>query len=588
LKPTSKRPDPAFDAALALHRAGKLEQAAQAYRRILKLRPGHSGALNNLGIACRKLGLFDEARLCLERASVNDPQALSNLASLENNLGRFREAAVAAQRATELMPTLAAAHDNLGFALFRLNAIGQAHQALSQAVALDPRSANAWNNFGQVLQRQSRLGDAAQAYRKALELDSSYDLAASNLLFCMHFDDVWTPEQIFEAHVQLGTRFERSVAGQGVKYLRMAVPHGQRPRVAFISADLCNHPVSMFLRPLIAHWPHHKMELGFYSSVKRPDESTSWFEERADFWCDILSMTDEKAAQRIAQDGVDVLIDLSGHTGDSRIKVLAYRPAARQMGWLGYFDTTGMQSVQYLLADAVCVTPQMEHLFTEKVLRMPDDFACFEPPAQAPAVSALPALSNGFVTFGSQNQLAKVTNAVLDLWAQVLAQEPTSRLLFQAQAFNDDAVLQRYRAQFVERGVDLSRIDFLPGASRMQILQNYGRVDIALDPFPCAGGTTTCESLWMGVPVVTLLGDRFGGRHSASHLSAVGLQGMVAQGARQYLEIVRTLCADMQALSQLRSGLRDQMLRSALCDGPRFAYNFEKIISSIIASQAGT
>lgn len=582
MKPVSKRPDPAFDAALSLHRAGKLEQAAQAYRRILKLRPGHGGALNNLGIACRKLGLFDEARKCLERASLHDPQALSNLASLENNLGRFKEAALAAQRATELMPGLAAAHDNLGFALFRLNAIGQAYEALAKAVALDPHSANAWNNLGQVLQRQSRLVEAAKAYQKALDLDASFFLAASNLLFCMHFDDTRTPEQIFEAHVQLGSRFEKSTAGHAPRYVRDAVPQGARPRIAFLSADLCNHPVSMFLRPLIAHWPHERIELGFYASVKRPDEGTRWFEERADFWCDVLPMSDEKVADRIAQDGVDLLIDLSGHTGESRIKVLAYRAAALQMSWLGYFDTTGMQSVQYLLADAVCVPPQMEHLFTEKVLRMPDDFACFEPPSDAPHVSDLPALSNGFMTFGSQNQLAKVTDAVLDLWAQVLCLVPTSRLLFQAQAFNDEAVLQRYKRKFAERGIDLERIDFISGTSRAKILKNYCKVDIALDPFPCAGGTTTCESLWMGVPVVTLLGERFGGRHSASHLSTAGLKHLIALDSEQYLAIVQSLCADLPALARLRAGLRDQMKASPLCDGPRFARNFEELISGII------
>jgi len=577
-----KKQDPVFDAALALHRAGKLEQAAQAYRRILKLRPGHGQALNNLGTICHKLGLFDESRRHLERAVTSEPQAWSNLSSLEIRLGRNLEAATAAQRAIDLLPGLAAAYDNLGLALFRLDAISQAEQATRKALALDPNSANAWNNLGQVLQRQSRLTDAVQAYQQAINLNPGYEQAYSNMLFCMHFDGAWTSQQIFEAHRRWGQHYEASVASPAPKYRRSKVPVGSRPRIAFLTTDLFDHPVTMFLRSLIANWPHSRMELGFYASVKRADEVTQWFKDRSDFWCDALPLSDEQLATRIAQDEIDLLIELSGHTGESRLKVLVHRPAPVQMSWLGYFDTTGLQCVQYILTDGICVTPQMEHLFTESVLRMPDDFVCFDPPAYSPDPGPLPALTNGFITFGSQNQLAKVTDEVISLWSQLLLHLPRSRLLFQAKAFNDSETLHRFQDKFSGRGVDLSRVDFLLGTSRQQILQNYLKVDIALDPFPCAGGTTTCESLWMGVPVVTLQGDRFGGRHSASHLSAVGLERFIAQDVPEYLKIVSQLSLDLPSLAQIRSTLRGQMRASALCDGPRFTRNFEALIGSII------
>lgn len=581
-----KKQDPVFDAALALHRAGKLEQAAQAYRRILKLRPGHGRALNNLGVICQRLGLFNESRKFLESALTKEPQAWSNLASLEIRLGRFSEAAVAARRATELLPNLAAAYDNLAFSLFRLDAGYPAEEAARKAITLDPSCANCWNNLGQILQRQNRLPEATHAYQQSVALDNSSSVAHTNLLFCMHFDDRYSNRQIFESHLQWAKRYEAPILSQPPKHQASPVSLGRRPKVAMISPDLHAHPVAMFLRPLIAHWPHERMELGFYASVKSPDAVTQWFENRADFWCDILPLSDERAAQRIANDEVDILIDLTGHTGDSRLKVLAYRPAPIQMSWLGYFDTTGMESVQYILTDAVCVTTEMEQYFAEKVLRMPDDFVCFEPPSDAPNISHLPAIANGHITFGSQNQLAKVTDAVLDLWAQVLLQTPSSRLLFQAKAFNNPDVLKRISAKFSDRGVETSRIDFIAAVDTQQILRNYCHIDIALDPFPCAGGTTTCEALWMGVPVVTLLGDRFGGRHSASHLNTVGLNNLIAVDTQGYLEIVQSLCQDLAALGRLRAGLREQMRRSPLCDGPRYADNFEKIINSIITDFA--
>ena len=389
-------------------------------------------------------------------------------------------------------------------------------------------------------------------------------------------------KEIYDYHLQWAQRFEAPLLARPALHQRAQVPSGQRPRIAFISPDLYAHPVALFLRPLIANWPHERMELGFYASVKRRDDATRWFEQQASFWCDIGRMDDEQAAQRIANDGVDVLIDLSGHTGESRLRVLAHRPAAVQASWLGYFDTTGMQSVDYLIADGVCVTPQMEQFFTEKVLRLPEDFVCFDPTIDAPEITPLPALSRGHITFGSQNQLAKVTDEVIDLWAKVLLQNPSSRLMFQAKAFNDSEMVQRYRAKFAQRGVGAARIDFLAGGSRQQILHNYCQFDIALDPFPCAGGTTTCESLWMGVPVVTLLGERFGGRHSASHLSTAGLKHLIALDSQQYLAIVQSLCADLPALARLRAGLRDRMKASPLCDGTRFARNFEELISGII------
>jgi predicted O-linked N-acetylglucosamine transferase (SPINDLY family) len=547
-------------------------------------------ALVNSGAVSNSLGKYDDALSFYQAALKLNPQhgdAWTNLCNLHLTQGRFKDAVQAGIRATQYAPRNPNAHANLSLSQFLTNDYEAAGQSARVALAIDPEHANAWNNLGQVLQRQSRLAEAVDAYREALKHDPHLKFAHSNWLFCMHFDGRWSPQQIFENHVQWAQRYEAPLLAKPSKF-RQGGPMRRRPRVAFISPDLFAHPVGYFLRPLIEHWPHERLELGFYASVKRPDASTEWFKSKAEFWCDILPMADEQAADRIAQDGVDVLIDLSGHTGQSRLRVLAYRPAPVQVSWLGYFDTTGMSSVQYVIADATCVTPEMERYFTEKVVRLPDDFACFDPMIDAPQPTELPALKNGYITFGSQNQLAKINDEVLQLWAQVLGRVTGSRLKFQAQAFNDPEVVERYARKFEELGVDLGRIDFLPGMSRQQVLNNYGQMDIALDPFPCAGGTTTCEALWMGVPVVTLIGDRFGGRHSASHLRAAGLSQMVANNQADYLGIVGRLSQDWPALAKLRAGLREQVRVSPLCDGSRFAHHFGELVGNLLQGFATT
>lgn len=579
-KPPQKK-DVALEAAVQHHRGGRLAEAEEAYRKILRLRPNHLTALANLGVILRGRGAYADARSLYERVLAINPQdglTWSNLASLNIAEGRQEEAVAAAQHATQYAPQLATAHDNLGYALFLVNRFEAAEEALLKSVTLDPKSANAWNNLGQVYQRQGRLAEAAAAYQHAVSLAPTFSLPFSNLLFCMHFGSQWSTEQIHAAHVEWGQRFDTAP-----KYVSSATfNRNDKPRIALVSADLFHHPVSVFLKPLIAHWPYDQFELGFFASVKRADDTTAWYRDQADYWQDIAADSDALAARKIADWQADVLIDLGGHTGGSRIRVLSHRPAPVQISWLGYFDTTGMKSVDYLIADPVCVPPALDRFFTEKVLRLPDDFVCFAPPAGVSEPGPLPALANGYVTFGSQNQLAKVTDEVIALWARVLQAHPTARFLFQAKPFGDAGTVEIYAKKFASHGIDPARIEFQPALPQTAILDNYRRIDLALDPFPCAGGTTTCEALWMGVPVVTLIGDRFGGRHSASHLSNVGLPQFIAHDKNQYLAIVDRCASTLEGLAMVRANLRAHMRQSPLCDGIRFARNFAALLTQVI------
>jgi protein O-GlcNAc transferase len=586
MAPPRRPPAPqneAFERAARLHKAGRLQEAEAAYRQLLRLQPGHADALANFGALLRKTGRFDEAVKTLERAVQVRPghtAAWSNLSNLYRDIGRLKDALDAGYRAIGLAPSDAVALGNLGNALFHANRFDEAKSILQRSLAADPQHATAWINLGNVHQRQCRIDEAIKCYEKALAIDPAGVTAFSNKLFCMHFSTGYTPQEIADAHRAWAARYELALAARQMPPRQ--IDAGQPVlKVGFVSSDLREHPVADFLRPLLRHWPSHRLALHFYSAAATADQTSQWFKQQASGWRDVAGLDDEALARQIRADGIDVLFDLTGHTAKHRLLAFAYRPAPVQATWLGYFDTTGMESMDFLLADPVCVRPGEEARYAEEVICLPEDFVCYEPPADAPDVGPLPALAAGAVTFGSQNQIVKVTDDVIRLWARVVLGVPGSRLLLGGKAFNDESTRQIFLDKFAAEGLEAHRLMLRPGTSKGKVLSTYNEIDIALDPFPCAGGTTTCEALWMGVPVVSLYGERFGGRHSASHLRAVGLERMVAYDEQAYLALTRQLAADLPELARLRSGLREQMRQSVLCDGAAFARDFLEAVETM-------
>jgi predicted O-linked N-acetylglucosamine transferase (SPINDLY family) len=291
--------------------------------------------------------------------------------------------------------------------------------------------------------------------------------------------------------------------------------------------------------------------------------------------------SDDRLAQAIREDKIDILFDLTGHTRDSRLLVFARKPAPIQISWAGYVGTTGLRTMDYVLADQYEVPPEAEPHYCERVLRMPDGYICYEPPSCAPPVSPLPALERGHVTFGSFNNQAKLGQQTVATWSRILHRMPESRLVLKYYAMSNSAVAGRLREMFAGHGIEPDRIDFLGTTSHAEQLERYRDIDIALDPFPYNGGLTTLEALWMGVPVVNCPGETFAGRHSLSHLSNVGLTTTIARDLNDYVDLAASLAADLPALARLREGLRDRMQSSPLCDGERFARNFERIMRGV-------
>jgi protein O-GlcNAc transferase len=300
----------------------------------------------------------------------------------------------------------------------------------------------------------------------------------------------------------------------------------------------------------------------------------------------LAGLDDDRAAAVIASDGIDVLFDLSGHTAGGRLLVFARRPAPVQAAWIGYFGTTGVTGIDWLVADRHVVPPSHDRWYSEKVIRLPDGYVCYRPSVGAPDVSAPPSDRNGYVTFGSCNAVAKVTPEVVGLWAAILRETGGSRLLLKAAGFDTPAVAARIRAEFATHGIDESRLELEGWSSYEEFLGTYSRIDVAVDPFPFGGGLTTVETLWAGVPLVTYAADRFAGRQSTSHLSVIGHQELVAQSLDQYRSLAIALGGDPDRRRQLRATLRQDMARSPLCDGERFARNLQRAIRGMWESRS--
>ncbi|MCH7889301.1 MAG: tetratricopeptide repeat protein [Proteobacteria bacterium] len=562
----------------ALREQGKLDEAIAAYRRAVVAEPGFAAAHDSLGNAYLDRGELDEAVACHRKAIALEP----DLAGAHNNLGNALveqgetdEAVASFHKAIALEPDFAWAHYNLGAALGKQDKLDDAVTSYREAIALKLDFAEAHNNLGQVLKGQGRLEEASASYRKAVALKPDDAVAHSNLLFHLLYLPGLTPEGIFAEHRRWNAQHAAPLANKIRSHTNIRDP--ERPlRVGYVSAGFGRHPAGYFVSSVLAAHDRARFEVYCYSGRVREDDLTARIKASAKVWRSTDGMADDVLAQTIRADGIDILVDLDWHTSGNRLRVFAMKPAPVQVkGVGGNFGTTGMDAIDYYLSDAVATPEGAERWFSEEVVRLPDGFGCYAPPADAPDVGPLPALSRGYVTFGCFNNLAKVNGEVIASWARLLHRLPVSRLVLKTDSLGDPAVRERYHSMFEAQGVDRKRGDLLARSPHAELLAHYNNIDIALDPFPYSGGLTTCEALWMAVPVVTLAGKTFTGRTSASHLHNVGLGDWVVKTPEDYLAVAERWGRDVQGLAELRGGLRGRMAASPLCDGARYARNLE-------------
>lgn len=600
---------------LALHSARRLDDAVASLQRAIQLEPSSGDFHAKLGIAFKAQKKMVDAERELTRAlelKPDDPEFMNNLGMVLAERGRLDEAMTHYRRAIELRPDLpggyanlglalyeslrvpqaievyraglkvkpvAELHDNLAIALQKSGAVDEAIEHFHAALALRPNNLNTQSNLAGALAEGGGPKEAIAAYRHILELHPKHLVAYSNLLFNLSVDDGTSTEQ----YLAEALKYNAQLNHEPLPAVAVSPLAGRRLRVGFVSADLRTHPVGFFLEGILNSLPADRLELFAYATAPHDDALSARIKPLFAAWRMLRGLNDDVAARLIRDDEIDILIDLSGHTGGTRLPVFAYRPAPVQITWLGYFATTGVAEVDYVLADEVCVPAGREGDFTEKVWRLPRTRLCYTPPSDegAPPVAPLPALSNVHVTFGCFQRLNKLTDAVLALWGRVFAALPTARLLLQTSQVNRP----KYREMILKRlaavGISADRVTARGYSQRGAYLQAYGEVDFVLDTFPFTGGTTTCEALWMGVPTLTLTGDSMIARQGVAMMTAAGLPDWIAQTQDDYVAKAVAFASDLQSLASLRAGMRERVVKSPLFDVQLFATHLEAALRGI-------
>lgn len=590
----------------ALESLGRLEEAVTAFRQAAAKRPGYARARFNLGNVLSALGRDGEAEDAYRTALADDPGfaearanraalrlrqgraveaaadlhrvlalrpdhagALANLAAARSAAGSAEEAERTARRAIRLQPDFAEAHLRRGDTLLRrLYRLDEAAGAYARALALRPDLAEAWANLALVRQTQGELDTAEAGDQRALTLRPDLADVRSNLAYLALFRTGATLDRALALHRAWDEMHGAPLRASWPRRVPAAPKDGEPLTVGILSGDFRRHPAGQFAVRAVEALPRHGVRLILYANQTEEDDLTARFRAAAERWVPVAALNDATLADRVRADRPDVLIDLAGHNARGRLGVFARKPAPVQVAWAGYMATTGLSAMDALVADRFHVPEGAERLYTERILRMPNGFIAYDPPPDAPDPGPPPSLGNaGVVTFGSFNILTKLTAEVVATWADLLTRLPESRLLVKTKALSCPVTAALWRDRFTAAGIAPERLTLVGASGSREHMGWCAKVDVALDPFPFSGSTTTLETLWMGVPVMALAGETFSSRHSLAFLTLAGLEECVARDPNDYVERAVAWAAATERRAELRRGLRARMATGPLCDG---------------------
>lgn len=574
---------------LALQRQDRLREARAVLEKALTLAPRSPVVLNNLGNVLQRSGELDAAAVCYQNALTSDPNyadAYGNLGVLlreRNDLGRALECM---RKAIALRPSHAEYYNNLGLIYQRAGQLSAAIRAFQQAVELAPKHPQAWNNLGGAYSNIGRIDDAAAGHARAEELDRTFSAAGSNRLFCLHYSERLTNAELLAEHRKWAAKY--APTPEFVRPRRAPAPQdkARRIRLGYVSPDFRNHSVSYFIESLLRWHDRNVFELFAYSDVIVPDARTELLTSLCENWRAVASLNDAELAAQVEADRIDILVDLTGHTARHRLLMFARRPAPVQITFLGYPNTTGLDTIDFRLTDHDAdPSSEDDRWCTETLSRLPRCAWCYSPPAGTPDVS-VPGEAQPF-TFGCFNNLAKISERCVALWSAILGAVPEARLRLKAQAFADEAVRDEVGRRFEAKGVGRGRLEMLPWQSDLTShLAHYAGVDVALDTFPYHGTTTTCEALWMGVPVLTRVGNHHRSRVGASLLCAAGLETFVTRTDDDYIRSAITLSQKRPELADLRRQMRTRLNQCPLRDEKGYAQAIEQQYREMIEIQS--
>ncbi len=553
-------------------------KAGQCYSKALTHNPNHVDAHIDLAAVKEKTG---ELQLALEHyhkaltLAPNNMRAHNNLSIILCLMGAHEDAVSSANKALRLDPTSLEAYNNLSNALYKLGRLEAAADALKQALFYRPDDAETHANLGRVLLLQGKVIESFASHHRTLELQPDLSSAHSLMLYAMNYSLEFSRDEIFKAHIDWAEKHE-TPRMQARAHSNTAEAE-RRLRIGYVSPDFRGHSVAFFFEPILKTHNKNTFEVYCYSDTLKVDQTTKRMQALSNHWRHCCGLSDSAVAEMIIDDQIDILIDLAGHTDNNRLTMFAGQPAPVQVSYLGYPNTTGLRSIQYLITDQHCdPAPVMDAYYSEKLCRMPTAFFCYQPPENSPTVSAAPALKNDYVTFASYNNLAKIGEDVVKLWSDVLKAVPDSRLLFQCLSLNDPPTRARFEHLFATHEIDTKRIDFTAANDFDTYLSGHADVDIVLDTFPWNGHTVSCHALWMGVPVITLAGNRHSSRMGVSILTNLDLNDCIANSESEFIAAAKSLSQDTQQLARLRQELRPRLQASKLCNGQEFTQNLEQ------------
>jgi predicted O-linked N-acetylglucosamine transferase (SPINDLY family) len=552
-------PEAHFSLGDTLQALGRFAEAAESYRQVLLRQPDLVEAYCNMGNALQGQGKLDEAIASYRSALARRPDAAEAHINLGNALqaqGRLDEAIASYRQALSLKPFLPQAWYNLANALQANSQLEEAVNGFRQALALDPDYVDACGNLATALVVQGQMDEAIACYRQVLRLQPDDANAYSNLLFALQSLDSCSAQDLFQEHLRYAERFEAPLKPGWQPHTNSCEPE-RRLKVGYVSGDFRQHAVAYFIEPILASHDKSRFELYGYCNNTMHDGYTGRTAAHMDHWLVCNTLSDEQLAQRIRLDAIDILVDLSGHTAHNRLLVFARKPAPVQVTYIGYPGTTGLSSIDYRISDPwqdpVGLT---ERYHSETLVRIPGGMA-YQPEPDAPEINALPALSSGELVLACLNNLSKVNPAVIALWARILHALPQARLMLGNAS--ESGIRVRLTAWFAQAGIGPERLTLQPRVAMAEYLALHHQIDIALDPFPFNGGTTTMHSLWMGVPVITLAGDHAVSRLSTAHLSRVGLDEFITHSEEEYLQCAVKFANDLPRLNEVRQSLRQRM-----------------------------
>ena len=573
----------------------KYVDAEKVFKAALEYKPNDPSLLCSVGTVLREQNLFDAATEHYERAlelAPKSPPMLRNAADYFRSKREHERARDAYERLIAVVGDQdVGAYNNLAITLRDLDRFDDAEAMYLKCIELDDDNAYGFNNLAILLMEMGKAKESIEYYQKALDQNPNYKSARSNMMFYMNYLSEYSPQELYAAHREW-QRFHVIPELPGSVYHPNKPDPDRKLKIGYLSPDFYGHAVSYFVDAVLKHHDPDKFEVTCYAHVPTPDAITERLKGYVENFRYIHQVKDDELAQIIRDDEIDILIDLAGHTAGNRVDVLALRPAPIQVTWIGYPNTTGLDSVDYRFVDNITDPVGLaDEVHTEKLWRLPRVFTCYTPTGKEEVNKTPPATNNGYVTFGSFNNASKISTATVESWSKVLHAVPESKLLLKSASLADKDTCERFKSRFAEHGIEKNRIELYGRMPSSEHLRFYERVDIGLDPTPYNGTTTSCEALWMGVPIITLAGDRHAARVTASLLHQVGLGDLVGETLDEYIEIAKSLANDLPRMTEIRGQLRERMLASPLCDGPGHTKDVEtayREMWQIWCNEAGT